>query len=85
MGIALAAVTIHTMTPCHAHWRSEDYPPIGKRLKAMIGGYNLPDHSSFGALTGCLLIALMRQDNNRLDITAASYKSAALPLLGELR
>ena len=42
MGIALAAVIIHAMTPTHAHWGNRQYPPIAERLTAMIGGYNRP-------------------------------------------
>jgi hypothetical protein len=54
MGIALAAVIIHAMTPTHAHWGNRQYPPIAERLTAMIGGYNLPPGSSFWPFTACL-------------------------------
>ncbi|TPL35576.1 phage exclusion protein Lit family protein [Mesorhizobium sp. B2-4-8] len=85
MGIALAAVTIHAMTPRHAHWGNEDYPPIGERLMAMIGGYNLPAGSPFWLFTACLLVALMRQDNRRLDYKGSSFQDYAMVLLSELR
>ncbi|GGA51852.1 hypothetical protein GCM10011385_01460 [Nitratireductor aestuarii] len=85
MGIALAAVIIHAMTPLHAHWGSDDYPPIGDRLEAMIGGYNLPDASAFWVFTACLLIALMRQDGRRLDYTGSSFREFVMTLLAELR
>ena len=68
MGIALAAVIIHAMTPTHAHWGNRQYPPIAERLTAMIGGYNLPPGSSFWPFTACLLITLMRQEGRPLDI-----------------
>lgn len=85
MGIALAAVTVHAMTPRHAHWGGRDYPPIGDRLEAMIGGYKLPDDSSFWIFTACLLVSLLRQDGRRLDYTGASYRELANTLLSELR
>lgn len=85
MGIVLAAVTIHAMTPHNAYWGSDEYPPIGERLIAMIDGYNLPFDSPFWVFTGCLLVALMRQDNRKLEYTASSSKDFVLVLLGELR
>lgn len=85
MGIALAAVIIHAMTPLNAHWGSDDYPPIGERLMAMIDGYNLSEGSPFWVFTGCLLIALMRQDYRPLNVTAASSKEMVVALLSELR
>lgn len=85
MGIALAAVTIHAMTPRHAHWGGGGYPPIGDRLEAMIGGYNLPDASPFWVFTACLLVSLMRQDGRRLNYTGASFREYVVTLLAELR
>lgn len=85
MGIALAAVIIHEMTPTHARWGNRQYPPIAERLTAMISGYTLPDDSSFWSFTACLLIALLRQENLPLDIVARSDKEMVETLLGRLR
>lgn len=85
MGIALAAMIIHAMTPSHAHWGNRQYPPIIERLNAMIGGYSLPDGSSFWPFTACLLITLMRQENRPLDIVAHSDKEMVEVLLDRLR
>ena len=85
MGIALAAVIIHAMTPTHAHWGSRQYPPIAERLTAMISGYRLPAGSSFWPFTACLLIALMRQENRPLDIVANSNQEMVEILLDRLR
>jgi hypothetical protein len=85
MGIALAAVIIHAMTPTHAHWGNRQYPPIAERLTAMISGYRLPAGSSFWPLTACLLIALMRQENRPLDIVANSNQEMVEILLDRLR
>lgn len=85
MGIALAAVTIHAMTPTHAHWGNRQYPPIANRLTAMISGYNLPAGSSFWPFTACLLIALMRQENRSLDIVGNSNLEMVEVLLDRIR
>ena len=85
MGMALAAMIIHTMTPTHAHWGNRQYPPIAERLTAMISGYSLPAGSSFWPLTACLLIALMRQENRPLDIVANSNQEMVAILLDRLR
>lgn len=85
MGIALAAVIIHAMTPTHAHWGNRQYPPIADRLTAMISGYNLSAGSSFWLFTGCLLIALMRQENRPLDIVANTNQEMVETLIDRLR
>lgn len=85
MGIALAAVIIHAMTPAHAHWGNRQYPPIAERLTALISGYNLPPGSSFWLFTACLLIALMRQENRPLDIVAHSNLEMVEILLDRCR
>lgn len=85
MGIALAAVIVHAMTPTHAHWGNRQYPPIADRLTAMISGHNLPAGSSFWLFTGCLLIALMRHENRPLDIVAASNQEMVETLIEGLR
>jgi len=85
MGMALAAVIIHAMTPTHAHWGNRQYPPIAERLTAMITGYNLPAGSSFWLFTACLLIALMRQENRPLDIVTNSNQEMVEALLDRLR
>ena len=84
MGITLAAVIVHAMTPSHARWGNSDYPPISERLTAMIRGYSLPADSSFWAFTACVLIALMRQENRPLDIVACSNKEMVDMLLDRL-
>jgi hypothetical protein len=85
MGIALAAIIIHTMTPSHIHWGNRQYPPIGERLAAMISGYTLSDGSPFWQFTACLLIALMRQENRPLDIVATTPREMVEALLNRLR
>ena len=70
MGIALAAVIIHAMTPTHAHWGNRQYLPPG---------------SSFWPFTACLLITLMRQEGRPLDIIAYSNQEMVEALLDRLR
>ena len=85
IGIALAAVIIHMMTPAHAHWGDRQYPPVTERLTAMISGYSLPAASSFWSCTACLLIALMRHEKRSLDISANSSQEMVDILLDRLR
>lgn len=85
MGIALAAVIIHAMTPTHAHWGNRKYPPMAERLTAMISGYSLPAGSPFWLFTACLLIALMRQEHRPLDVIANSNQEMVEALLERLR
>ena len=85
MGIALAAMIIHAMTPSYAHWETDEYPPVAERLIAMISGYNLPADSPYWHFTACLLIALMRQENRPLDIIAHSSRELVEMLLDQLR
>lgn len=85
MGIALAAVIIHAMTPPHAHWGNRKYPPMAERLTAMISGNSLPAGSPFWLFTACLLIALMRQDHRPLDVIANSNQEMVEALLERLR
>lgn len=85
MGIVLAAVIIHAMTPPHAYWGNRQYPPIAERLTAMISDYNLPAGSPFWLFTACLLISLMRQENRPLDIVATSNQEVVEILLDRLQ
>lgn len=84
MGIALAAVTVHAITPTHVHWGNRQYPPIAERLRAMISGHNLSAGSPFWLFTGCLLIALMRQEGRPLDILANSNQEMVEALIERL-
>ncbi|HHG9067106.1 TPA: phage exclusion protein Lit family protein [Citrobacter freundii] len=84
MGIALAAFTIHALTPEVEKWGSGEYPSIAVRIQAMIGGYNLSDSSSFWCFTACHLIAVMRQENRKLEYKASTYKDFVTILLSEL-
>jgi len=77
-------VTVHAMTPTHAHWGNRQYPPIAERLTAMISGHNLSAGSPFWLFTGCLLIALMRQEGRPLDIIANSNKEMVEMLIDRL-
>lgn len=84
MGIALAAFTIHAMTPNNARWGCEEYPPIAERITAMIGGSNLSESSPFWCFTACLLISVMRQEGRSLDYKESSCKDFVFKLLSEL-
>lgn len=81
MGIALAAIIVHAMTPTHEKWGSNDYPPIAERIRAMIDGHNLSEGSPFWTFTACLLVAIMRQEGRQIELVAASDKAVVEGLL----
>ena len=81
MGIALAAIIVHAMTPTHAQWGNDDYPPIAARIRAMIDGHNLSDGSPFWTFTACLLIAIMRHKSRQIELVPTSAKAVVGGLL----
>jgi hypothetical protein len=84
MGIALAGAIIHAMTAPHDRWGSADYPPLSERLKAMIDGHTLAEESWFWTFAACILIALLRQQNVRLDFTAPTARELVSELFAAL-
>lgn len=84
MGIALAAFTIHALTPDSAKWGGGEYPPIVERIEAMIGGSTLPATSHFWCFTACLLISVMRREGRTLDYKGSSSKDFVVTLLSKL-
>jgi hypothetical protein len=85
MGIALAAVIVHAITPAQVHWGNRQYPPMADRLTVMMGDFTLPDSSRFWDFTACMLIALMRQENRPLDFVANSSRAMVEVLLDRFR
>lgn len=85
MGTALAAAIVHAMTAPHERWGGSDYPPISERITAMMDGYDLPETSHFWHFAGCILIAILRLDHRRLDLTAPTKKEMVAELLDHLR
>lgn len=81
MGNALAAIIVHAMTPTHARWGNDEYPPIAERIRAMIDGHSLSEGSPFWTFTACLLIAIMRQESRTIDLVATSDKAVVEGLL----
>lgn len=84
MGIAMAAVIVHAMTPPSAQWGDADYPPIATRIRAMVDGHSLEDGSPFWSFTACMLVAIMRQEGRPLDLVAGSSKEMVEILLSRL-
>ncbi len=84
MGIALAAIIVHAITPAHAHWGNDEYPPIAERMRTMIDGHTLSEGSPFWTFTACLLIAILRQEGRPLDLVATSDKAIVDGLLDQI-
>jgi len=84
MGIALAAVVVHTMTSPMVRGGNEEYPPIADRLTAMVATYSQPKNSDFWFYTACILVALFRKEQRSLKISPTSYKELVETLINQL-
>ena len=77
MGIALGAMILHEITPVTARWGTSAYPPIVKRIQAMISGCPLPIDSHYWLFTACLLVGIFRKEHRKIPLHVASSKMLA--------
>ena len=84
-GLAIGAISIHGMTPHFARWGNIEYPSIGDRIDALIGGTPLDDNAHFWLFAGCLLTGIMRRENRPLDLVPISYRKYAEGLVKQLK
>jgi hypothetical protein len=84
-GLALSAIIVHAITPTQAHWGNSQYPPVGERIEALIGGTNLPPDSSFWVFAACLLVGIMRQEHRPLDVAPRTARELVETLIDRLR
>jgi hypothetical protein len=85
MALALAAVTIHAMTPTAAQWGNSQYPPLSDRIQAIVAGFNLAPDSWFWLFAACLLVGVMRQEHRSLDIAGQTPRALFEALIDRLR
>lgn len=84
MGIALAAFTIHEITPMNSRQGCGSYYSVAVRLKAMLLNTSLPDGDHFWNWLASLLVGVYRQNGRGLDYTEKSAKQLAQRLIDEL-
>lgn len=78
MGLVLAALILHEITPFWAHGGSHAYFSVGDRLRAVLSSTSLPDDDHFWVFAASVLIGIFRQKHMSIDAEPMSPK-----LLGE--
>jgi hypothetical protein len=79
--MALAVFILKLLTPAHAAFGDADYPPLGDRIMAIVGGTGLHDDADFWTFAGCVLVGIRRLDHLPVDVVAGSRKELAEKLL----
>ncbi len=84
MGLAIAALVIHEITPELEHGGSRCYFSTRLRLLAILENTKLPDSDHFWVLAASLLVGIYRQAHRALPSSAMSPKALALALVDQL-
>lgn len=84
MGMALGAFILHTITPEHVRWGTQEYPSIAVRIEALINGTPLPDDSHFWVFMASMLVGVFRQAHRPVDIAPQSAKDLVQELIRRL-
>lgn len=85
MAMALGSLILHVITPEHARWGTNEYPPIADRMDALVNGTNLPDNAHFWTFAASLLVGIMRQSHRSIDIIPDSARMLTEELISCLR
>lgn len=85
MGLAMASVVIHGLTPMYARWGSLSYPSIGERLEALLGNVAVASGESFWKMAASLLVGVMRQDHVPVDIVCTDFRTFSEELIERLK
>lgn len=81
MGMALAAFTIHEITPSGSRQGCNSYFPVAERLKAITLNTKLSDTDHFWNWLAALLIGIYRRDQRPLNYTEPTPKRLAERLI----
>lgn len=84
MGLALAALVLHEITPLEHHDGNCDYFSIKTRLVSLLQATPLPDDDPFWLFAASLLLGVYRQKHIRIDPAPMSARSLAEYLLDQL-
>ena len=84
MGIALAALILHEITPVWDHGGNSQYFSVAARLQTILDNTALPDGDHFWVQAASLLIGIFRQKGLPLDMSAMSAKALTRHLLARL-
>lgn len=72
MGLALAALILHEITPIRDYGGNRCYFSVADRLKAILDNTPLPENDHFWRFAASLLIGIFRQRNTPIDAPAMS-------------
>lgn len=84
MGVALGVFAVYLLTPTDQHAGTDEYPPIGERMQALIGEVNLPPDNDFWIFTGALLICLLRLRDRTIEVKFGDAKELVAVLIEKL-
>jgi hypothetical protein len=84
MGLVLASLILHEITPFYAHGGSRAYFSVGDRLRAILNSTNLPDSDLFWTFAASVLVGIFRQKRMLIDAEPMSSKLLAEHFLTEL-
>lgn len=85
MGLALAALILHEITPFWDHGGNQQYFSVAARLQAILDNTSLPENNHFWVFAASLLIGIARQKNISLDdVPAMSALELTRALIGKL-
>lgn len=84
MGIALAALIIHEITPFWQHGGNLQYFSVADRLKTLLDNTPLPPNDDFWLFTSSLLIGIFRQKYAPIDAPTLSARELTRYLLDQL-
>jgi Peptidase U49 len=84
MGLALAALILHEITPVWDHGGNQAYFSVADRLQAILDNTPLPENDHFWVFAASLLIGILRQRHVTIDAPAMSAKALTRYLIGRL-
>jgi hypothetical protein len=85
MGLAMASIVVHGLTPKFARWGSASYPSVGDRLDALIGNVAVAPDDNFWLVAASLLTGVMRQDHRPVDLVCTDARQLTGELIGLLK
>lgn len=84
MGMAVAALFLHEVTPLWDHGGNQYYFSIATRLQTLLEGTALPPESHFWVHTASLLVGVFRQKHVSLDAPPLNPRALTSHLIAEL-
>lgn len=84
MGLAIAALVLHEITPFWDHGGNRYYFSVADRLRAILDNTPLPDNDHFWVFAASLLIGIFRQRGTLIDAPSMSARDLSRYLLDKL-